>query len=271
MICFPNCKINLGLSVTKKRTDGFHNLETVIYPIKLHDVLEIIVAPDNQFTFTSTGINIIGEYTDNLVVQAYNLLQAKHQLPPVKIHLHKIIPIVAGLGGGSSDAAFTINTLNNLFNLGLSHSAMQEYARKLGADCAFFIENKPVMATQKGDQFEPINLNLRNYFFTIIKPNIQISTPEAYSWIKPKLKKPLLRDIINQPIENWRISLKNDFEDEVFRRYPEIKQLKDKLYQLGALYAAMSGSGSAVFGIFKEPVSLENKFQHHFSWTGVGI
>ena len=271
MICFPNCKINLGLSITEKRTDGFHNLETIMYPINLYDILEIIVAPDNQFAFNSTGINIIGEHTENLVVQAYNLLQSEHQLPPVKIHLHKIIPIAAGLGGGSSDAAFTIKTLNNLFNLGLSHLAMQEYACELGADCAFFIENKPVMATQKGDQFEPIDLNLKNYFFTIIKPDIQISTPEAYSWIKPKLKKPLLQDIIDQPIENWRISLKNDFENEVFRRHPEIKQLKETLYQLGAVYVAMSGSGSAVFGIFNEPVSVENKFQQHFYWTGAGI
>lgn len=271
MIYFPNCKINLGLSVTEKRTDGFHNLETVMYPIKLHDVLEIIVAYDNQFAFTSTGINIIGEYTNNLVVQAYNLLQTEHQLPPVKIHLHKITPIAAGLGGGSSDAAFTIKLLNNLFNLGLSHSAMQEYARELGADCAFFIENKPVLATEKGDQFKPINLNLKNYFFTVIKPDIQISTPEAYSWIKPKLKKPLLRDIIDQPIENWSNSLINDFEDEVFRRYPEIKQIKETLYQMGAVYASLSGSGSAVFGIFKEPASMENKFQQHFCWTGMGI
>ena len=270
MICFPNCKINLGLSVTKKRPDGFHNLETVLYPIKLHDILEIIVAPNSQFDFSSTGINIIGTDTDNLVVKAYKLLQSEHQLPPVKIHLHKIIPIGAGLGGGSSDAAFTIKTLNNLFNLGLSHSAMQEYACELGADCAFFIENKPVMATQKGDQFEPIDLNLKNYFFTIIKPDIQISTPEAYSWIKPKLKKSLLRDIIDQPIENWRISLENDFENEVFRRHLEIKKLKETLYQLGAVYASMSGSGSAIYGIFKEPVSIKNKFQHYFCWTGMG-
>ena len=155
MICFPNCKINLGLSVTRKRADGFHNLITVLYPIKLNDILEIIVAPDNQFAFTSTGININGEYTDNLVVKAYNLMQAKYKLPPVNIHLHKIIPIAAGLGGGSSDAAFTIKTLNNLFNLGLSISVMQEFARELGADCAFFIKNKPVIATERGDQLNP--------------------------------------------------------------------------------------------------------------------
>jgi len=271
MICFPNCKINLGLSVTEKRSDGFHNLETLLYPVKLCDILEIIVAPDNQFAFTSTGINIIGAYTENLVVQAYNLMQAKYKLPLVKIHLHKIIPIAAGLGGGSSDAAFTILKLNNLFNLGLSISVMQEFARELGADCAFFIENKPVMATEKGDQFEHMNLNLNNYFLTIIKPNIHISTPEAYSWINPKLQKPLLRDIIKEPVEYWKTHLKNDFEEEVFKRYPEIKQLKETLYQLGAVYVAMSGSGSAVFGIFKEPVPLENKFQYHFCWTGMSI
>ena len=271
MICFPNCKINLGLSVTEIRNDGFHNLETLMYPVKLHDVLEIIVAPDNQFAFASTGINITGEYGDNLVVQAYNLLQTEYRLPPVNIHLHKIIPVAAGLGGGSSDAAFTIKALNSLFNLELSYSVMKEYARELGADCAFFIDNKPSLATGKGDQLNPVSLNLKNYFFTIIKPEIPISTAEAYSWIKPELKKTSLREIIDQPIEKWRANLKNDFEEEVFQRYPEIRLIKETLYQSGALYAALSGSGSAVFGIFKKPVSLENEFKQYFFWTGSGL
>ena len=271
MICFPNCKINLGLSITEKRTDGFHNLETVMYPVKLFDILEIIVAPDNQFVFSSTGININGNYVDNLVVKAYKLLQSEFQFPPAKIHLHKIIPIGSGLGGGSSDAAFTIITLNNLFSLGLSISEMQDYASRLGSDCPFFIENKPVLATDKGDRFESLNLNLNNYFFAIIKPNILINTPEAYTWIKPKFKQSLLKDIVDQPIAIWSNLLKNDFENEVFNRFPEIKQLKETLYEAGAIYASMRGSGSAVYGIFKEPVSLENKFQLDYYWTGMGM
>lgn len=271
MICFPKCKINLGLSVTEKRADGFHNLDTIMYPVKLYDILEIVEATDNKFAFDSTGINIEGNETENLVVKAYNLLQSEYQLPPVKIHLHKIIPIAAGLGGGSSDAAFTIKTLNNLFSLGLSVSIMEEHARKLGSDCAFFIQNKPVIATVKGDQFKSINLGLSNYFFAIIKPDINISTPKAYSWVTPKFKNIVMQDIINQPIENWKSLLKNDFEEEVFNRYSEIKKIKEALYQMGAIYSSMSGSGSAVYGIFKKSVNLDDRFQQYFCWTGSGI
>jgi len=271
MICFPNCKINLGLSVIEKRTDGFHNLETLMYPVKLNDMLEIIVAPDHQFDFQSTGINITGKPSDNLVVKAYQLFKSEYQVPPVKIHLHKIIPIAAGLGGGSADAAYTFRLLNDLFNLELSISTMQKYARNLGADCAFFIENKPVIATEKGDQFMPINLDLGPYYFAIIKPNIHISTPEAYSWIKPNGTKNSLQDIIKKPKTKWKTLLQNNFEKEVFERFPEIAQIKEKLYKAGAFYASMSGSGSAVYGIFKEPVFLENEFPEYFCWTGTGL
>ena len=271
MICFPNCKINLGLSITEKRDDGFHNLKSIMYPVNLCDMLEIIIAPDKQFEFNSSGIKINGQHSDNLVVKSYKLLKPEHQLPPVKIHLHKIIPTGAGLGGGSSDAAFTIKTLNDLFNLGLSNMAMQDYARELGADCAFFIKNKPVFVTKKGDQFSPIELNLKNYYITIVKPNIQISTPEAYSWITPNLKKLSLQYVINEPVKNWKMFLNNDFENEVFGRYPVIKKIKEKLYKSGAVYASLSGSGSAVYGIFEEPVSLQNEFQKYFYWTGMGL
>ena len=271
MICFPNCKINLGLSITEKRTDGFHNLETIMYPLNLSDVLEIIVASDNHFEFHSTGLPINGEQSNNLVVKAFQLLQSEYQLPPVKIHLHKIIPIGAGLGGGSSDAAFTIKTLNDLFNLELSISKMQSYARKLGSDCAFFIENKPVWATNKGDHFEQIQLNLNNYFLVVIQPNFHINTAEAYSWIKPKVKEKSIQEIIIGPIENWESNLKNDFEEEVFSRFPEIEEIKDQLYKFGAIYASMSGSGSAVFGIFKKIISVGKKFPGYYCWTGRGL
>lgn len=271
MICFPNCKINLGLSIIEKRNDGFHNLESIMYPVNLCDMLEIIIAPDNQFEFNASGIDISGKHTDNLVVKAYKLMLSEHQLSPVKIHLHKIIPAGAGLGGGSSDAAFTIKTLNNLFNLGLSNVAMQDYAREIGADCAFFIENKPVFVTKKGDQFSPIEPKLKNYYITIVKPNIQISTPEAYSWITPNFTKLSLQDVINEPVKNWNTILNNDFENEVFDRFPIIKNIKEKLYKSGAVYASLSGSGSALYGIFEEPVSLQNEFQEYFYWTGMGL
>ncbi len=271
MICFPNCKINLGLSITEKRTDGFHNLETIMYPVNMHDILEIIVAPDNQFDFNSSGIKIAGELKNNLVAKAYKLLQAEYQIPSVKIHLHKMIPVSSGLGGGSSDAAFTIKLLNDIFKLGLSITEMQDYAGELGADCPFFIENKAVLASGKGDQFESINLNLKDYFFAIVKPNIMLSTPEVYSWIKPEKTEISLKTCINQPIKSWSSNLKNDFEHEVFKRFPETKQIKDKLYKAGAVYASMSGSGSAVYGIFKTPISMENKFPGYFCWTGKGL
>lgn len=271
MISFPNCKINLGLSVTDKRPDGFHNLETIMVPVSLSDVLEIIIAPDNQFAIYTTGINITGDNNNNLVVKAYKLLQAEYQLLPVKIHLHKIIPIGAGLGGGSSDAAFAILTLNKLFNLRLSISAMLNIASELGADCPFFIQNTTVLATERGDRFEPLNLSLKNYYFVIVKPNIFISTPEAYSWIKPELKPLQIHEIIEQPTENWKTLLKNDFENEVFNRFPEIKQIKDLLYKSGAIYASMSGSGSAVYGIFKEPILLQKKFPGYYYWAGMGL
>lgn len=271
MISFPNCKINLGLSITEKRNNGLHNLETIMYPVELHDILEIIIAPDKKFGFCSTGIKIVGNHTKNIVVKAYELLQSEHPLLPVKIHLHKIIPVGAGLGGGSSDAAFTIKLINDLFNLGLSNMEMQNYASKLGADCPFFIENKAVIATEIGDQFESVNLNLKEYFFAIVKPQLSINTAEAYGWIKPEKKRVPLKTFASQPLKNWSGNLKNDFEVEVFNRFPEIKRIKEKLYKSGAIYASMSGSGSAVYGIFKKAISMENKFPEYFCWTGKAL
>lgn len=260
MINFPNCKLNLGLFVISKRTDGFHNIETVMIPVNITDILEIIISPVQHFTFNITGIEISGDIKDNLVVRAYELLKVDFNLPPVEIHLHKIIPAGAGLGGGSADAAFTIRMINTLFRLNLTHQKMEDYARQLGSDCAFFIANKPVIAHGKGDEFEAIDVSPENCFITIVKPEIAINTREAYSLIKPAESGRSLRQIIKQPVEQWRDVLVNDFEKVLFPEYSAINAVKEKLYDLGAVYSSMTGSGSAVYGIFRKPAEVKNQF-----------
>ncbi|PIQ16199.1 MAG: 4-(cytidine 5'-diphospho)-2-C-methyl-D-erythritol kinase [Flavobacteriales bacterium CG18_big_fil_WC_8_21_14_2_50_32_9] len=254
MIAFPNAKINIGLNIVEKRKDGFHTIESIFYPIfDLVDILEIIELKDKSITqFSSSGISIPGEATSNLCLKAYNLLKKEYAIPTVAIHLHKVIPIGAGLGGGSADAAFTLKLLNNLFKLNLSDDILIEYARKIGSDCAFFIKNKPVFAFGKGDEFEDINLNLSNYKIKIEYPSIHIGTAEAYSGVIPFKSKLQLKEIINQPINSWKKSIKNDFESSIFLNYPEIEQLKLRFYEEGAIYASMTGSGSAVYGIFEK-------------------
>ena len=253
MIAFPNAKINIGLNIVEKRTDGFHTIESIFYPIfDLVDVLEIIELKDNSYPqFSSSGIFIPGNPENNLCLKAYNLLKMEYDIPNVAIHLHKVIPIGAGLGGGSSDAAFTLKLLNNLFRLNLSDNILIEYAQKLGSDCAFFIKNKPVFAFGKGDEFEDINLNLSTYKIKIEYPSIHIGTAEAYSGVTPIKSKLKLKEIISQPINSWGKLIKNDFEYSIFLNYPEIEQLKLRFYKEGAIYASMTGSGSAVYGIFE--------------------
>jgi 4-diphosphocytidyl-2-C-methyl-D-erythritol kinase len=255
MIAFPNAKINLGLNVLEKRTDGFHNIETVFYPIDLADVLEIIPARDGVFSFTSTGLSIPGERENNLCLKAFHLLSSIFHLPPVKIHLHKVIPIGAGLGGGSSDGAYTIKLLNSLFLLGLSNGQMMDYARILGSDCAFFIENKPLFAYEKGDRFKPVSIDFSSYRIEVISPEININTAEAYAMIDLREKtqgihSPLV-EIITKPVTEWKNQLINDFEEPVIKKYPELGIPKQDLYNKGALYVSMSGSGSSFFGIFQ--------------------
>jgi 4-diphosphocytidyl-2-C-methyl-D-erythritol kinase len=254
MIIFPNAKINIGLNILSKREDGYHDLETVFYPIGLKDALEVVES--KTLTFTSSGLQIPGNSMDNLCVKAYHLLANDYKLPPVHIHLHKHIPIGAGLGGGSSDASFFIKLMNDKFDLGLKNHEMEVYASQLGSDCTFFIQNKPSIAFAKGDQLQNIALDLSKYYLLLIMPPVHVSTAEAYREVIPKSVSNSLVELINLPIEAWKKTIKNDFETSVFDQYPIVGEIKSKLYQSGALFASMSGSGSSVFGIFKEKVQL---------------
>jgi len=267
MIAFPNCKLNLGLNIINKRADGFHNIETILFPLNWCDGLEIISQGargllGKKVEFDSSGIEIPtdiqfplnkgGKGVVNLCVKAYQLLTEDYNLPPVHFFLYKNIPIGAGLGGGSADAACSLKCLNELFELQLNDQQLTNYASQLGSDCAFFINNKPVFAYQRGNRFEPIELNLNNYQFLLVYPNIPIDTGWAYQNIQPKHPKKSLKELIKLPIEKWREHIYNDFEQLVFKKYPQIAALKSQLYKSGALYASMSGSGSAVYGIFEK-------------------
>jgi len=264
MICFPNCKINIGLYITEKRSDAYHNIETVFYPVPLCDILEITESSKNEFTLS--GLKIPGSRESNLCLEAYNIVKKEYDLPPVKIHLHKAIPAGAGLGGGSSDAAFMIELLNDTFSLNMTNTQMHDIAGVLGSDCSFFIENKPVFASNKGDVFEGINLDLSKYHILLVKPDINISTPVAYSMVKPRKAPFSLKNIDVKKINEWNNYIANDFEEPVFSKFPEIKMIKEKMLDLGAVYASMSGSGSAVYGIFESHVETANLFDGFFMW-----
>lgn len=256
MITYPNAKINLGLNIVEKRPDGYHNLETVFYPINLQDALEVNdLEGEGEYTLKISGTPIEGELDNNLVVKAYRLLKKDFpNMGSINIHMYKHIPTGAGLGGGSADAAFMLKLLNEKFKLNLSTEKLEEYAAILGADCAFFIQNKPVFASGIGNIFEEINLSLKGYYLVLIKPDIFVSTKDAFANIIPMKPNHSLKEIIRMPVETWRATMKNDFEESVFKKFPEIAAIKDKLYDMGAIYASMSGSGSSVFGIFREQV-----------------
>ena len=258
MITYPNAKINLGLNIVEKRPDGYHNLETIFYPIALQDALEVTqLEGDKEYALALSGTPIEGDPEQNLVVKAYKLLKSDFpNLPPVNIHMFKHIPTGAGLGGGSADAAFMLKLLNDKFQLKLSVEKLEEYASRLGADCAFFIQNKPVFASGIGNVFEPVQVSLKGYYIVLVKPDVFVSTKEAYSLVQPKKPAHSLKEIARMPVETWRATMKNDFEESVFKLYPEIAAIKDKLYDMGAVYASMSGSGSSVFGIFREQVEF---------------
>lgn len=254
MLDFCPCKINLGLSVLEKRPDGFHNIETVFYPIGWQDALEVIKSNNTgSIVLKMSGLNIQGNQNENIIVKALELLKKEYTIPPLSVFLHKNIPMGAGLGGGSSNASTFINLVDKLLDLNIPLSKKLDFARQLGSDCAFFIEGKPVYATQKGDVFESINLNLDAYYIVVIYPNIHSNTKIAYQGVSPHQPQLSIKTIIEtKPVEEWKTLLVNDFENSVFKTFPEIKKLKELVYDAGATYASMSGSGSAVFGIFKE-------------------
>lgn len=272
MIVFPNIKINLGLSITEKRPDGYHNLETVFYPVALEDALEIRALPeaDKKITLHQYGMEITGNPEDNLVANAYSLLDKEFHLPPVEIHLYKHIPSGAGLGGGSSDAAFMLKLLNGHFHLNLSEEQLEIYAATLGADCAFFIKNKPVYAEGIGNIFSPIELSLKGYQIMIVKPDVFVSTREAFANIHPHHPEYPVKEVIRRPVAEWKDTLINDFEASVFPQHPVIGEIKKELYNQGALYASMSGSGSSVFGLFAPDAALPeiNRKSNSFCFKG---
>ena len=272
MITFPIAKINLGLNVVERRPDGYHNLETVFYPVPICDALEV-QPMDSQFPspfdcdLKVTGITVEGDEQRNLVVRAYNMLKADFpsRLPRVHVHLHKAIPTQAGMGGGSSDCGAMIRLSNEGFALGLSDAQMIDYAARLGADCPFFILNRPVYAEGIGERMQPITLDLSGWYLAVVRPDIPVPTKEAFSLIRPHRPEHCCRDLVQQPVETWRDVLTNDFEQSVFALHPEIGAVKERLYEMGAVYAAMSGSGSALFGLFREPVALEEAFSSMFT------
>ena len=263
MITYPNAKINIGLNITERRPDGYHNIESVFYPINLQDAVEIKTIegeePQGGYKLKVSGTILDGTPDDNLVVKAYQLLRKDFNFPAQKIHLYKHIPVGAGLGGGSSDAAAIIKMLNEKFTLGLTSEQMQNYAVQIGADCPFFINNTPVFATGIGNIFTPIELSLHGKTIILVKPDIFVSTRDAYALVKPSPAAIPLTEAIKQPISEWKQIITNDFEKSVFAKYPEIAAIKDKLYDMGAIYASMSGSGSAVYGIFDSPIEYADE------------
>jgi 4-diphosphocytidyl-2-C-methyl-D-erythritol kinase len=256
MLTFPNAKINIGLTIVEKRSDGYHNLETVFFPIGWKDALEVI--PSEVSSLTLSGIPIQGDVNKNLVMKALQLLKADFSIGELAVYLQKNIPFGAGLGGGSADGACMLRLLNDYFKLHLSDDQLAAYAVRLGADCPFFIYNKPMFASGIGDRLEPVELSLRDYFIVVVKPDVAVSTADAYSMVVPRRPQQSLKELIQQPVERWRETIGNDFETAVFAKYPAIAHLKAELYAQGALYASMSGSGSAVYGIF--PVAARPHF-----------
>lgn len=274
MIVFPNVKINIGLNIVGKRPDGYHNLETVFYPVPMTEALEVVVpdyslgasADASGYSFSQYGEHVAGDPASNLVIKALCLLKKDFDIPTVSVSLLKKLPMGAGLGGGSSDGAFMLLLLNQMFNLNLSQEQLVAYAAKLGADCAFFTVNKPVYATGIGEIMEPVEVALDGFTIVIVKPNVFVSTKEAFSGIPVKPTATPVRDLVSRPVEEWRDCIFNDFEQTIFPLHPEIASVKAELYKAGAAYAAMTGSGASVFGLFRgePPLGLDKKFDGCF-------
>lgn len=270
MICFPNAKINLGLRILGKREDGFHNIETLFVPVSLKDILEIVPSSSHTTSIKMSGISIDGSPDSNLCMKAAALMRSYYHIPDVQMHLHKIIPMGAGLGGGSSDAAFTILTINKLFNLDLDADRMKKIAAELGSDCAFFIDNTTSLGSQKGEVLEAINVEaLDGLTVVIVKPDLHISTAEAYQNVVSNPFPSNLKELVLEPVSRWKESIVNDFEQGLWDSYPEIDDIKQRLYHKGALYASLSGSGSALFAFFdEEPKDIAKEFPGCFVWKG---
>ena len=257
MVIFPNAKINIGLNILRKRKDGYHDIETLFYPIGMKDALEYVENGGNQVNFINSGLKLDIDPEQNIVVKAYRILQETHLLPGLDIHLHKVIPSGAGLGGGSSDAAFFLKAMNDHFELNISQEKSKSIAGKLGADCSFFLENKPAYATGMGDKLEAIDFNLKGYFLVLVKPPLSIDTKSAYSGVVPAEYPLQFKQIIANPVQKWAGRIKNDFETTLFVKFPELDVLKRKLTKLGAVYAAMSGSGSSIYAIFEQEPDID--------------
>lgn len=271
MILFPNAKINLGLHILSKRKDNFHNLETLMVPIGLCDVLEFLPSGGNETQFKISGIPVSGEMKENLVFKAYLQLKDRYKLPHLQIHLHKIIPAGAGLGGGSSDAAFMLKGLNKEFELNLSVEELKKIAGSLGSDCSFFIENNTALASGKGEKLLPTINYIKNLKILVFYPGFHVSTADAYSGITPDHTRADLLSLFENERQGWKKSLGNDFEKTIFKKHPVLKDLKDRIYQYGALYASMSGSGSSVYGLFEKDFKIPAELQKHLIWEGMSL
>lgn len=272
MIVRPNAKINIGLNIVSKRADGFHNLETLMVPLGMTDELKLTENKHigaKKFELIIDGLAIDGALDSNLVSRAYYLLNADFNLPPVKASLRKQVPMGAGLGGGSADCAFMVTALNKMFDLKLSVQDMQRYASMLGSDCAFFVQNKPAYATGRGEILNPVKIDLSNYTIVVVKPDVHVNTSQAYGLLVPQAPKYPIMDLLSKSPEEWNGKMVNDFEKPIFGMYPVLSKIKDALYRQGAAYASMTGSGSAIYGLFRNaPDAGSLKFDDCFVWQG---
>lgn len=271
MICFPNAKINIGLRVMERQPDGYHHIETIFYPVGLSDILEFVedtTVNSGICRLKITGLPIPLPFEDNLVMKAYKLMNRNKKLPGIQAHLHKIIPMGSGLGGGSSDAAFMLKSLDEAYKSGLSPGEMANIAANIGSDCPFFLRNTPLYAFGRGEIFKEINLDLSGFYLVMVLPGIHVSTPEAYASVSPEKPEQSLYDLIRLPMKTWKDNIINDFETNIFKRFPELGMIKEELYRLGAVFASMSGSGSAVYGLFLNPPQKMGSIEQYFYWQG---
>lgn len=271
MLFFPNAKVNIGLKVIRKRPDGYHDIETIFCPVAICDMLEFVPGPSSasdKIRLTVTGMMEGVDPEKNLVVKAYHLLARDYKLPPLSVHLHKLIPVGAGLGGGSSDAAFMLKNLNSSFELGITEEGLCDYASALGSDCAFFIKNKLMLGYERGNRFRDVSFNDHQLEILVVNPGIHVNTADAYAGVSPGSSGTSLEELVRQPLEDWRNNITNDFEDTVFSKYPNIGILKEQMYTAGAIFASMSGSGSSVYGLFRKVPEIKEMFQGMFCWKG---